>query len=232
MIVEDPALGQDAITRERDWHTPTGDAGSTHGLRTCASCFLPLWAATSLPFSSSIKERRQKSIKSIGLTELGFLKCLLHRFCLQRYQRALQAVLDIGDAFALKRSDFGDGPASSNPPKAGFFKWGKRTFLHDTNRAQLGRGRRRLWCGSLGRSRGGDAPEKSGSRRDLCDGSRGAPGGGWGVQNLDFSIRMLCYAFYRTELPSMLEARLRPGSLEARRKPSTKIFRHSRRKSD
>lgn len=60
-----------------------------------------------------------------------FLERFLYGFCLQRGQRTLQAALDISEAFALKRSDFSDGPASINPPKAGLFTWRKHPFLHE-----------------------------------------------------------------------------------------------------
>jgi len=39
-------------------------------------------------------------IKSIGLTEVGFLKCFLYRFCRQHCQCILQVVLDISGVFA------------------------------------------------------------------------------------------------------------------------------------
>lgn len=110
-----------------------------------------------------------------------FLERFLYGFCLQRGQRTLQAALDISEAFALKRSDFSDVPASINPPKAGLFTWRKHPFLHEKIHVQLRRGRRRVWSGTpplrYRWKASCDAPEKKGCRRDLVGDSQVAWGG-------------------------------------------------------
>lgn len=49
-------------------------------------------------------------------------------------------MFDISNALALERSDFTDGPATRNPPKAGRFKRREYRVLHDKNRGRLWRG--------------------------------------------------------------------------------------------
>lgn len=96
----------------------------------------------------------------------GHLGCLLR-----------ESSRDFGDAFALNRSDFGDRSASRNPCKASPSKWRKYPSLHE-KRTQVRRGRQHVWHRTPA-LKSGKHREKSGCRRNVSDGGRGVPGGGW-----------------------------------------------------
>lgn len=158
MIVEDPALGQDAI-KESGIGLLQLRRKSAHGFHACAIRFPPLAAQGRF----RLKSADRAPDRSIRLAMVRLLERLLYRFCLQGDQRTLQATIDISEAFALKRSDFGDGPASSNPPKAGLLTWRKHPFLHD---------KVAFTCGVVGGRHGADRPHRILGRSQRGDAPR------------------------------------------------------------